>query len=137
MGKHEDLHRLHDGELRDAEKGAVEAALDDDARARLAAMAEMGDLLRATFDAETEGFDVAPSVMARLAKKPSLMERARATLRSYRMVLIPALAAACVVAAIYLVPWRGGNIITDNCDIESLEVEGAAATVLKLHDDKS
>ncbi len=139
MSKHEDLHRLHDGELSDEERRAVEASLDDDARLRLQAMADLGTALRGSFEAESAGVDVSAAVMAAIAKgaparaaAPSLWARLRAAARSYRMVWIPAVAAAAVVTAIYVGPWR--TTITNECNIESLEVEGAAATVLKVPD---
>ncbi len=134
MGKYDDLHRLHDGELSAEERHAFESALDDDARARLAALGDLGSALRNTFEAESEGFDVAAAVMKKLepARPPSLWARMAAAVRSYRMVWIPGIAAAAIVAVFYIGPWR--TVVTDECDIESLEVSGAAATVMKVPD---
>jgi hypothetical protein len=136
MGKHDHLHRLHDGELSDEERRTVEGALDDDGRARLAALGDLGALLRHSFAAESEGVDVAAAVMATVSQpRPSLWRRLLNAVRSYRMVWIPGLVAAAAVAVFYLSPWRGA--VTNECEIESLEVTGASATVLKLPDSGS
>jgi anti-sigma factor RsiW len=132
-----DLMRLHDGELAPEERAKVEARLDEADRERLSAMSDLGALLRHTLEAETQGFDVAAAVMRKIAerKEKSFSERIGGWFRGHRTVWIPGgLAAAAVALALLVTPW--GAAISNGCDIESLEVTGAAATILKMPDAK-
>ncbi|MSP62967.1 MAG: hypothetical protein EXR72_22055 [Myxococcales bacterium] len=139
------LHRLHDGDLAADERARVEAGLSDEDRARLAAIEQVGAALRNTLEAEAAGFDIAAAVMARLPASPatagvtpisaarSWRSRARGVLGSRSVWLSTAVAAAAAVL-LFALPWGGGvaEAATDECEIESLEVTGASATVLRL-----
>jgi hypothetical protein len=129
MGNVDDklLMRYHDGELDAEERRAVEAALDDRARATLAALGDLGLAVRGALTVE-DSVDVWAGVAGKIGGGP--LARLRKAMAAYRSIWIPALAAAAVVVAIYAGPWR--RVVTNGCDIESLEVSGAAATILKV-----
>lgn len=139
------LHRLHDGELPAAERASAEAALVEEDRARLAAMAEVGAAIRNTLAVEAAGFDVVAAVMAALPEGEAgraVADRAvpipigsgrRSRLRAVaasRAVWVSTLAAVAAAALLLVAPWRGEVLPTDGCQIEALEVSGASATVL-------
>jgi anti-sigma factor RsiW len=130
------LHRLHDGELDATERAAVEARLDDVARARLRALAEVGEALRNTVSAEVEGagaLDLWPGIEAQL-RPAKVLPFHRRLLRGRMPVWISTVAAAAAALAALLFSAGKPGVPTNGCDIESLEVSGAAVTVLKMED---
>lgn len=139
----ERLHRLHDGELTDEQRTAIEGGLDQRGRDRLAAIGEVGEALRSALEGEVAALppiDVWGAVARRIAaeapkpkaaERPGLLSRLWAALAEYKMVWASGAAAAMAVFAIYL----GGGmraVASNGCEIESLEVTGATATVLQL-----
>ena len=132
MGKrNEDLHRMHDGESvpRAAVAVAAPEPLDADDQLRLAALGELGAAVRHTLLTESQGIDVWPAIEKKLkqAQMRSWRHRVRRAARPV-LLAVPAVAAAVVI-------WLGGHgVITNGCDIELLEVQGASATVLTVPD---
>ncbi len=59
-----ELMRLHDGELSDDERAELEAALDDEAKKKLAGLEAIGRVLNARADADTRADGIADAVMA-------------------------------------------------------------------------
>jgi hypothetical protein len=140
----ERLHRLHDGELTDEQRAAIEPGLDERGRAKLQAIGEIGAALRSAIEGEAAavpgGFldGVWAKVEAGIgapakakAERPGLLTRMGRALAEYKMVWASSAVAAAAVFAIYL----GGGMHpaqSNGCEIESLEVSGATATVMKL-----
>jgi anti-sigma factor RsiW len=117
------LQRYFDGALSESERAEVEASLDDDDRRILHALAAMRRALGAALDNEAQGIDLVPGVEAALARK-----QPRVPARPSRMRWIgAAVGAAVMAAALLLVPRT--SVYSNACDIESLEVQGAVATV--------
>ena len=143
----EQLHRYHDHELTDEERRQVEAELDGDDRLRLEAIAELGALLRHTAEAERREVgevDLWSGIQAALAQAQSLPaaggqvipfgRRVRQSVGRHRAAWASMAMAAAAAALLLVVPWRGAPTASDNCTIESLEVTGAAATLLEVPD---
>jgi anti-sigma factor RsiW len=128
MAKQDDerLQRFFDGELSPEERARFEAELGDEDRERLAALGEMGGLLRSALEAEAAQVDVWPAVERGL--KRDRLRRWRHRLRG------PAGVGLMVAMAASLVLFLGRPLPTNECDIESLEVGGAAATVMRVRD---
>jgi anti-sigma factor RsiW len=126
--KDEQLQRYFDGELSADERARVEAELGDEDRERLAALGEMRGLLSGALDAEAAAVELWPAVESGL--KRERMRRWRHRMRG------PGAVGLVVAMAASLVLFLGRRLptITNECDIESLEVEGAAATVLRVGD---
>jgi hypothetical protein len=123
----ETLQRYFDGALPEMERSAVEAALDDSDRRKLTSLAEVGQVLRAGLDAEARDVDLLRFIDAALAAGGA--PRSDARRRRWIGATVGALALA---AALLLLPRT--QLITNACDIESLEVEGAVATVFTNDD---
>lgn len=147
------LHALHDDELPLDERPAVEAALDADDRERVAAIDQLGEALRNTFAAETPDLDVWAAVERGIAataapspaEAPPAPEQTRGAILQFeprlrragrRSVWAPVLMAAAAAIALLIAPWREqpAAAATDHCEIESLEVTGALATVFEEPD---
>ncbi len=129
------LQRYHDDELSAAERTHVEANLDGDGRARLTALSELHELLGAHHALETDRVDLSSTIDAIERSAPVAVaapapERRRLLPVSVLGVL--AAAAACM----FMFFGRGtAGMQSNEAEIESLEVEGGAATVLRMQDD--
>jgi len=126
------LQRYFDGEVSPEERRDVEARLDADARLRLEALAELRGLLRAHAEDGAPDLSGAIAAIERLPM-PSPAPVSRPRRRWIPMSAMGGLLAAAAALAFFLrpvVPTRiaGGN----HADIESLEVEGAVATVFRV-----
>ncbi len=116
------LQRYFDGALPENERARVEATLDDEDRRVLASLSAVRRALGAALDAEAREVDLVPGIDAALARKR------KPALPSRRSRLIgAAVGALAIAAALLLVP--RAVAYTNGCDIESLEVSGAVATV--------
>jgi anti-sigma factor RsiW len=136
--KDEKLQRYFDGELSADERTAFEAAMTDDDRERLAALAEMRGLVTNALTGAAGDVDLLPGIEAHLAGVSSLDAARRKKagwFRSGRFLGTSAgvLAVAAAAFLFMVQPWHPTHP-SDNCDVETLEVEGAMASVFKVHD---
>jgi hypothetical protein len=144
------LQRLHDGELTEEEGRALRASLgaspaDEE---KLAALAEVDALVRGALLTEAEGVDLWGGIEARLPAaggttaaadgdgggavgSPQSASRPGAGRRRLSMA-VTAAATALAMAASFIVWLVPGPRQTNRCEIESLEVAGAMATVMEI-----
>jgi hypothetical protein len=134
MTRPTDLHRLHDGELED---GQLEPdQLDNADRARLQAIDDVGTAVRSALLGASQKIDIWSGMEHRLAavdearKKQTTLRRWRTRARRGLALLVPAVAAAGMLLWLRSTDPR----VTNDCDIELLDVSGATATVMKVPD---
>jgi anti-sigma factor RsiW len=133
----EKLQRYFDDELSADERAAFEATMTDDDRDRLAVLAEMRGLLSQSLAGASAEIDILPGLEEKLQGVSSL-DAARSKKRGWRsgrfLGTSAGLATAAAAAFLFIMqPWHPRHP-SDNCDVESLEVEGAMATVFKVND---
>jgi len=138
MGKAEDerLQRYFDGELSTEERAAVEAALTDDDRLKLAALGEVRGLVANTLTAEAADVDLWAGIERHLGGGGRAQAKARRRwgLRAHPASWSAGLAAMAAAALLLFVqPWHPAHA-QNGCDIESLETDGAMATVFHMDD---
>jgi len=138
MGKAEDerLQRYFDGELAPEERAAVEAALTDDDRLKLAALGEVRGLVGNALSAEAANVDLWPALEKQLGLgggKAASKARRRWGLRAHPASWSAGLVSMAAAAALLLFvqPWHSSHA-QNGCDIESLETQGAVATVFDI-----
>ena len=136
MGKEqaERLQRYFDGELEPEERAAFEAALTEDDRLKLAALGELRGLVGNTLQAEAAGIDLWPALEKQLGLgKAATKARRRWGLRAHPASWSAGLVSMAAAAALLLFvqPWHSGHP-QNGCDIESLETQGAVATVFDI-----
>jgi anti-sigma factor RsiW len=126
------LQRYFDDALIDAERARVEAALTEEDRERLFALAEMRGLLSNALGAAAGDVDLVPLVQRELRRpaRPSGWWRG-AGARGFAS--FAAAAAALAVALFVTQPWRPPHP-SNECDVEMLDVEGGLASVLRVSD---
>jgi anti-sigma factor RsiW len=142
----ERLQRFFDGELTGDERAAVEKALaqpGDQANERLAALGQLRLVLDNTLSAEAADIDLWPALAARLDaadaeihnQKQGIFRRWRTRARRAGYGSVSAgLAMAALMALLVVVrPWHPRHPEND-CDVESLEVDGSMATVMSVND---
>ena len=128
------LQRYHDGELSAAERTEVEARLDGDSRLRLEALDELRGLLRSHAAAESSGVDFG-SVITAIESSPRAVLAAPS---KKRRSLVPLSAVGAFAAGAFaLFFFLRAGVPSNEAQIESLEVSGGSATVLRMHDDKN
>ena len=128
------LQRYHDDELSAAERTHVEVNLDAHGRARLAALGELHDLLGAHHALETDGIDLSSTIDAIERSAPAVIAspaRKRRGLLPVSVLGVLGAAAACMF--MLFGPGATGKQ-SNEAEIESLEVEGGTATVLRMQD---
>lgn len=118
------LQRYFDGELPDAERVTLEASLTDDDRLRLAVMAEMRRALDGVLHAEAADHhvDLWAGIDKQLGGKVVPIRRRRTG------VWVASVSIALAAAASLFLMFRR-PLPTNGCDVESLDVEGAVASV--------
>jgi anti-sigma factor RsiW len=134
MGNAEEdlLQRYFDDELPPEERARFEAAMTEDDRLKLAALAEMRALLATTLDADSGKIDLWAGIEAQQKKARVRRWRDRLSARTAgASAAVMALAAAALLFVFQ--PWHAGRSEND-CDIVSLETDGAVATVFHLTD---
>src|SRR5207244_11887723 len=127
------LLRLHDGERGRDEAEALERELSAEEREKLAALDELGGLVRGTLSAEAEEakLDLWAGLEGKLApRRPALGPRRRVWASVMTVATLAAAAAALVLLQPGMVPAQ-----TNHCVVESLEVAGGAAMVLQVPDE--
>lgn len=138
MGKVEDerLQRYFDGELSDRERAAVESSLTDDDRLKLAALGEVRGLVAQTLTAEAADVDLWAGIERHLGGGGKAQARAqrRWGMRAHPASWSAGLLAMAAAALLFVVqPWHPAHA-QNGCDIESLETDGAVATVFHMDD---
>ena len=141
MGKAEDerLQRYFDGELPESERAAVEAALTEDDKLKLAALGELRGLVGNALQAEAADIDLWPGIekelgASRAAGKAATSARRRWGLRAHPASWSAGLVTAAAAALLFIVqPWHPAHA-QNGCEIESLETEGAVASVIHMSD---
>lgn len=138
MGKAEDerLQRYFDGELSAEERSRVEAALTDDDRLELAALAEVRGLVSNTLAAEAAEVDLWPGIERHLGGGGRTQAKARRRwgLRAHPASWSAGLVSLAAAAVLFVVqPWHPSHP-QNGCDIESLETSEAVATVIEVDD---
>ncbi len=139
MGKAEDerLQRYFDGELSAEERSQVEAALTEDDRLKLAALGEVRGLVANALAAEAADVDLWPGLERHLGGGGKAAAKARrrwgfgAHPASWSAGLVSLAAAAALLFIVQ--PWHSGHA-QNGCEIESLETEGAVASVIHMDD---
>jgi anti-sigma factor RsiW len=122
-----DLQRYLDGEMEAEERARFEASLGAEERAQLAMLGMTGQAVRNALVAEAAGVDLWPAIEAKLGVRP-----VRRSSRWRRFGLSSGLLAVAAAAGFFLLMQPGHP--SNNCDVESLEVDGSLATVMTLHD---
>lgn len=139
MGKAEDerLQRYFDNELPEAERAAVEAALTEDDKLKLAALGELRGLVGNALAAEAADIDLWPGIEKQLGGqgKAAAKARRRWGLRAHPASWSAGLVTAAAAAALLFIvqPWHPAHA-QNGCEIESLETEGAVASVIHMDD---
>lgn len=129
------LQRYHDAELSAIERGDVEARIDGDARLRLEALDELGGLLRTHAATESSGVDFSSLIDAIEKSPPAVM--AEAPPRKRRSLVPLSALSAFAAGAFALFFFLRSGVPSNEAQIESLEVSGGSATVLRMPDDKN
>ncbi len=142
------LHRLHDGELPEAEARELQGSLTDAEREKLLALGEVDALVGGALShaADEQPLDLWSGLESRLAAEtPAAVEpvaaapgtpakvlplRRRTALRVTATAVSLLAMAASIALFVRPVP-RPGN----GCDVESLEVAGQSATVMSIPDE--
>ena len=134
MNERERLHRYFDHELPEAERKAFEDSADHEVREKLAALSELRHAVKTTVDLQTANIDLVSGVERALARQESQRTfRRRARIASPLVALV----AAAAAVMIWLRPTPIAPMTRQEpAAIESLEVEGALATVLELDGDE-
>ncbi len=142
MGKPEPhdvrLQRYFDGELTPQERAEVEAALTDDDRLKLAALGEVRGLVANALSAEAAEVDLWPALEKQLGAgqgKAEAKARRRWGMRAHPASWSAGLVSVAAAAALlfFVQPWHSAHA-QNGCEIESLETEGAVATVIHMDD---
>jgi anti-sigma factor RsiW len=132
----ERLQRYFDGELSSEERAQVEAALTEDDQLKLAALGEVRGLVANALTTEAADVDLWPALEKQLGGGKA---EAKAR-RRWGMLAHPAswsaglLSVAAAAALLFFVqPWHPAHA-QNGCEIESLETEGAVASVIHMDD---
>jgi anti-sigma factor RsiW len=130
MQMRDKVQEYFDGELDADERARFEAEMTADDRERLAALAEMRALLNGALEADAGEVDIWSGVSKQLQRERARRGWRRSRLFGGAATMFLAAAAAFIF---FLHPWHPRHPEND-CDVESLEVDGAFATVLQIQD---
>ncbi|MEO6954682.1 MAG: hypothetical protein ABI321_22980 [Polyangia bacterium] len=128
------LQRYHDGELSAVDRVDVESRLDGESRLRLEALDELRGLLRTHSAAECSGVDFA-SIIDAIEKSPPAV--AKAPPRKRRGLVSLSAFSAFAAGAFALFFFLRSGPPSNEAAVESLEVSGGSATVLRMPDDRN
>lgn len=140
------LNRLYDGELEGSEAEAVRATLSDEEKQALAALADLGALVRnsVTAEANEQPLDLWSGIEEKLSvgkddqpprEKDSEPQGKVLPMRRRLGLRISAVLTAAAAAASLLL-WMRPLPVSNRCDVEELEVAGSNAMVLTVPDDR-
>jgi hypothetical protein len=140
------LNRLYDGELEGAEAEALRATLSDEEEQALAALADLGALVRnsVTAEANEQPLDLWAAIEEKLGQgrdgqppeeKDSEPQGKVLPMRRKLGLRISAVVTALAAAASLLL-WMRPLPVSNRCDVEELEVAGSNAMVLTVPDDR-
>jgi anti-sigma factor RsiW len=141
MGKAEDerLQRYFDGELPEADRAAVEQALTDDDRLKLAALAEGRGLGANALAAAAGEVDLWAGIDAQLRPRGAARAGGSTRTRRWGVRAHPAswsaglMAVAAAALLLVFQPWHPAHA-QNGCEIENLDTYGAVATVINIED---
>lgn len=142
----EKLQRLFDGELGEAESVTLSAQLTEEDKDKLACLKEVSDLVSGVLLKEAEGVDLWTGIAARLPSETETQPETQqqgapavirpigsARKRTYSRVSAAVMALSLAASVLFYV--RGQKAPSNRCDIESLEVAGLVASVVKVPGD--
>jgi hypothetical protein len=134
----EQLHKLHDGELSAAESEALRLELTAEDNQKLAALAELDQLLGDTLSAEADAqkVDLWAGLAAKLPELELVREAPVVPLRRRIAFRMTAVTSALAVAAAVLLWLRAVPTVSNHCEVEELEVAGDNAAVISVADDR-
>lgn len=134
----EKLHKLHDGELSAAESEALRLELTAEDNQKLAALAELDQLLGDTLGAEADAqkVDLWAGIAAKLPELELVREAKVVPLRRRIAFRMTAVTSALAVAAAVLLWLRAVPTVSNHCEVEELEVAGDNAAVISVGDDR-
>lgn len=144
------LNRLYDGELEGAEAEALRATLSDEEKQALAALADLGSLVRnsVTTEANEQPLDLWAGIEEKLGQPPPSEKTAdkdadkdgepqgKVLPMRRRLGLRISAAVTALAAAASLLLWMRPLPVSNRCDVEELEVAGSNAMVLTVPDDR-
>jgi anti-sigma factor RsiW len=143
----ERLHKLHDGELAATEAEQLRTELTTQDQEKLAALAELDQLIAGTLriEAEAQPLDLWAAIADKLpAASPAPVQapaHAHARLgtvlplRRRAVIRLTAVTSALAVAAAVLLFLRPVPAVSNHCEVEELEVAGDNAAVISVADD--
>lgn len=144
------LNRLYDGELEGAEAEALRATLSDEEKQALAALADLGALVRnsVTAEANEQPPEMWTDLWAGIEEKLSTDKGAEPPVDKEsepqgkvlpmrrKLGLRISAAVTALAAAASLLLWMRPLPVSNRCDVEELEVAGSNAMVLTVPDDR-
>ena len=143
------LNRLYDGELEGAEAEALRATLSDEEKQALAALADLGALVRnsVTAEANEQPLDLWAGIEEKLGQPPlekdvgkdvdkDVEPQGKVLPMRRRLGLRISAAVTAAAAAASLLLWMRPLPVSNRCDVEELEVAGSNAMVLTVPDDR-
>ncbi len=133
MNDRERLHRYFDGELPAAEKQAFDANADHDEKEKLLALEDVRRAVKTTVDLQTAGIDLTGAIDRELDRQDAQKAWRRRARWASPLAAVAAVAAAVMI---WMKPAPLTPIVAhEAASIESLEVQGAMASVLDLDDE--
>lgn len=144
------LNRLYDGELEAAEAESLRATLSDEEKQALAALADLGALVRntVTTEANEQPLDLWAGIEEKLGDKLAAGKdveppeekdsepQGKVLPMRRRLGLRISAAVTALAAAASLLLWMRPLPVSNRCDVEELEVAGSNAMVLTVPDDR-
>ncbi|HJZ88892.1 MAG TPA: hypothetical protein VKN99_27155 [Polyangia bacterium] len=135
MATREEIMKLHDGELSEAEAQRVRASLSAEDRLRLEALREIGDAVREQLEARAGAskLDVWAGISDRLDAEPAAV----VPLRRRRSIWIASGVAVLAAAATAMALMVGPHRPLDGVTIESVDFGESAGMLFQIHDTKT
>ena len=134
MNDRERLHRYFDGELPENEKQAFDANADHEAKEKLLALEDVRRAVKTTVDLQTANLDLVSGINRELDRQAAQLSWRR---RARWASPVAAIAAAAAAFMIWMKPPAPITPMAtrEAASIESLEVQGAMASIIDLEDE--